>query len=161
MQEALSLNMSKMYTSIAAMLVESAAVFSILGIVLIVMAVRNDPLTFAFAHIWSMFSVESPVLPPSKPNINRVPHSLQSLSPQMIILRVSMGSRWYRESVNDVSMSFVLARPATFHEGSQGVCTTSSSTCNTEDPISSPRMPPASSSDILTKEHMGRVDVAC
>jgi hypothetical protein len=161
MREALSLNMSNMYTNIAAMLVESAAVFSILGIVLIVMAVRNDPLTFTFAHIWSMFSVESPVLPPPKSDINRVSHLLQSLSPQMIILRVSMGSGWYRETVNEVSTALVLARRATFHEGSQGVCMTISSTCNTEDPISGPRMPPADSSDILIKEHMGTADVAC
>jgi hypothetical protein len=161
MREALSLNMSNMYANIAAMLVESAAVFSILGIVLIVMAVRNDPLTFTFAHIWSMFSVESPVLPPPKSDINRVSHLLQSLSPQMIILRVSMGSGWYRETVNEVSTALVLARRATFHEGSQGVCMTISSTCNTEDPISGPRMPPADSSDILIKEHMGTADVAC
>ena len=74
MREALSTNMSKsnMYTSIAVMLVESAAVFSIIGIGLIVMAARNDPLTFVFSHVWSMFSVESPVLPLLKANLNFV-----------------------------------------------------------------------------------------
>jgi hypothetical protein len=161
MRETHSLNMSKMYASIAAMLVESAAVFSILGIVLIVMAVRNDPLTFAFAHVWSMFSVESHVLPLLKANLNHFSRLLQSLSPQMIILRVSMGSSWHEETVNEISTTFVPARPATFPEGSQGVCMTTSSTCSSEDPVYGPRTPLVDSSDMLTKEHMGTGDVAC
>jgi len=56
---ALSPEMSSMYTSIAAMLIESAAPISILGIGLIIIAARNEPIIFAFAYIWTMFCVES------------------------------------------------------------------------------------------------------
>jgi hypothetical protein len=58
LREMHSPEMSNMYTGIAAMLVESAAVFSILGIGVIVMAARNDPLIFALSHVWTIFSVE-------------------------------------------------------------------------------------------------------
>jgi len=48
---------SGMYTNIAAMLIESAAPFSIIGIGLLVTSVHDGPLLFAFAFVWTMFSV--------------------------------------------------------------------------------------------------------
>jgi hypothetical protein len=59
MGEVLDPEMSRMYTSIAAMLIESAAPFSILGIGFIVTAARDEQFVFAFAFVWSMFCVES------------------------------------------------------------------------------------------------------
>jgi hypothetical protein len=58
-REILSPEMSRMYTSIAAMLIESAAPFSILGIGLVVTAARKGPLIFAFGYVWTTFCVES------------------------------------------------------------------------------------------------------
>jgi hypothetical protein len=58
-REVLSPEMSRMYTSIAAMLVESAAPFSILGIGLVVTAIQKGPLVFAFGYVWTTFCVES------------------------------------------------------------------------------------------------------
>jgi hypothetical protein len=58
-REVLSPDMSRMYTSIVAMLIESAAPFSILGIGLVVTAALKVPLFVAFAYVWSMFCVES------------------------------------------------------------------------------------------------------
>jgi len=57
--EILPPEMSMMYTSVAATLVESAAPLSLLGIGLVVAAAKNVPPTFAFAYVWTMFCVES------------------------------------------------------------------------------------------------------
>jgi hypothetical protein len=59
MREVLSPEMSSMYTSIATMLIESAAPFSILGIGLVVTAAQKGPLVFAFGYVWSIFCVKS------------------------------------------------------------------------------------------------------
>jgi hypothetical protein len=48
---------SGMYTNLVAMLVESAAPFSILGIGFLVTLVRNVPLLYAFGYVWTMFCV--------------------------------------------------------------------------------------------------------
>ena len=63
-REVLSPEMSRMYTSIAAMLIESAAPFSILGIGLVVTAAQKGPLVFAFGFVWTTFCVESQFLTP-------------------------------------------------------------------------------------------------
>ena len=52
--------MSRMYTNIAAMVVESSAPFSILGIGVLVTAAHNGPLSYAFGYVWTMFYVECP-----------------------------------------------------------------------------------------------------
>jgi hypothetical protein len=54
--------MSRMYTNVAAMVVESAAPFSIVGIGLLVAVARNgdERLSYAFGHVWSIFFVEYP-----------------------------------------------------------------------------------------------------
>ena len=57
-REVLTPETSKMYTSIAAMLIESAAPFTILGIVVVVIGAQEKPLTWGFAYIWAMFCVE-------------------------------------------------------------------------------------------------------
>ena len=54
----LSPETSRMYTSVAATLIESAAPLSILGIGLVITAAKNVPPTFAFAYVWTMFCVE-------------------------------------------------------------------------------------------------------
>jgi len=58
-REALTSEMSRVYTSIAAILIESAAPFSIIGIGVVVTAAQKGPLIFAFAYIWGMFCVGS------------------------------------------------------------------------------------------------------
>src|SRR5260221_1938434 len=49
---ALSPEMSRMYTSVVAVLIESAAPFTVIGIGLVIVTARNSPLTFAFSDIW-------------------------------------------------------------------------------------------------------------
>ena len=51
--------MCGMYTSVATMLIESAAPFTIIGIGLVVVAAGNGPLIDAFCYVWSVFCVES------------------------------------------------------------------------------------------------------
>ena len=58
-REVLSPEMSRMYTSVVAILIESAAPLSILGIGLVIAAAQKSPLMFAFAWVWSLFCVES------------------------------------------------------------------------------------------------------
>jgi hypothetical protein len=49
--------LSKMYINLAAMLVESAAPFSILSIGLLVNLVLDEPLSYAFGYVWNVFCV--------------------------------------------------------------------------------------------------------
>jgi hypothetical protein len=62
-REVLSPEMSRTYTSIVAILIESAAPFSILGIGLVVTAALELPLFLAFTYVWTMFCVESHAFP--------------------------------------------------------------------------------------------------
>jgi hypothetical protein len=62
-RSALSPEMSSMYTSVTAMLIESAAPFSILGIGLVITGTQNKPPLFAFCFVWGMFCVESSLFP--------------------------------------------------------------------------------------------------
>jgi len=62
----------------------------------------------------------------------------QSLSPQMIILRVAMGRGWLKETVNEINMTLAFANPPTVQGQGQGVCTTIH---NTEGSIIGPGTP--------------------
>lgn len=107
-RELLAPELSRTYTSIAAMLIESAAPFTVLGIGLVVTEAQGGPLAIAFSYVWGMFC---------------------SLSPQMIILRVAMGHGLLKESVEEISTGLVFAdapaRPT--EKGSNGTLTTSDS----------------------------------
>jgi hypothetical protein len=46
--------MSRMYTNIAAMLVESSAPLSIIGIGILITSVNNGSITYAFGYVWTM-----------------------------------------------------------------------------------------------------------
>jgi hypothetical protein len=59
MREVLSPELSIMYTNIAAILIESAAPLSIVGIGFVVTAAQKGPLMFAFFDVWIMLCVES------------------------------------------------------------------------------------------------------
>jgi hypothetical protein len=71
----------------------------------------------------------------------------------MIILIVSMGRGWLKETVNEIETP-VFAEPTTTHEQSREVCMTIN---NTEDSMSVPRMP-AESSEISIKKQMCTAD---
>lgn len=86
--------MSRTYTSVAAMLIESAAPFSALGIGLVVTEAQGGTLAIAFSYVWGMFC---------------------SLSPQMIVLRVAMGHGLIKETVEQMSTEIVFAEPPVQH----------------------------------------------
>jgi hypothetical protein len=67
----------QVYTSAAAILIESALPFSILGIVFAVESAKNEPPQEALAFIWGIFF---------------------AISPQLIILRVAMGRAWSEDT---------------------------------------------------------------
>jgi len=97
----LSPEMSRTYTSVVAVLIESAAPFTVIGISLVVVTAKSSPLTYAFSDIWSLFC---------------------SLSPQMIILRVAMGQGWRKETSKELTTTVVFAPTAVrVHEQSRGV----------------------------------------
>jgi len=58
-RDVLSPEMSSMYTSVAAMLIESAVALSILGMGLVITVALDVGPKFAFAYVWSIFCVES------------------------------------------------------------------------------------------------------
>jgi len=97
-RDVISPEMSSMYTSIATMLIESAVPFSVLGIGLVITVALDVGPKFAFAYVWSIFC---------------------SLSPQMIILRVSMGRAWLKETANELTSAVEFAEPVTTHEQSR------------------------------------------
>jgi hypothetical protein len=57
-REVLSPELSRTYTSVAAMLIESAAPFTALGIGLVITEAQGGPLAIAFSYVWGMFCVE-------------------------------------------------------------------------------------------------------
>ncbi|TFY68130.1 hypothetical protein EVG20_g3679 [Dentipellis fragilis] len=78
----LSPDMAKMYTSIMAILVESALPFSVLGIGFVVTYAKSSPTEFAFACVWGTFCV-SPYSRPSSlppPSEASVPLPLNPIS---------------------------------------------------------------------------------
>jgi len=78
MRAVLAKERAEVYTGVIAILVESALPFTLLGIAYLVTYVRGDPEALAFADIWGAFV---------------------ALSPQAIILRVSMGAAWSKKTV--------------------------------------------------------------
>jgi len=133
---ALSPEMSGVYTGIAAILIESAAPFTIIGIGVVVTQARNTSVALAFAYIWGAFC---------------------SLSPQMIILRVSMGHGWLKETVKEVNTAIVFAEPAQRHAQSHQSRMTAHTMSTDSSPIS-PRMA-ANKSDVSVKMDMSTADV--
>ncbi|KAJ7510321.1 hypothetical protein B0H11DRAFT_2269720 [Mycena galericulata] len=79
MQQVLGKERAEVYTGVVAILVESALPFTLLGIGYLITYVRSEPEALAFADIWGCFV---------------------SLSPQAIILRVSMGAAWSRKTAS-------------------------------------------------------------
>jgi len=80
----------RVYTSAAAILIESALPFSILGIVFAVESAKNEPPQEALAFIWGTFF---------------------ALSPQLIILRVAMGRAWSDNTEKKLTSSMAFKNP--------------------------------------------------
>ncbi|KAJ7102361.1 hypothetical protein B0H15DRAFT_328206 [Mycena belliarum] len=70
------------YTGIVACLLESALPLTVFGIVYVILYARNSPYAFCFVQIWADFC---------------------AISPQIIILRVSIGKAWSKDTVASVS----------------------------------------------------------
>ncbi|KAJ7454835.1 hypothetical protein FB451DRAFT_1279543 [Mycena latifolia] len=78
----LGTEVTKRYTGLLAILVESALPFTLLGIGYLATYIKQVPESLAFAGVWGAFV---------------------SLSPQAIIMRAAMGAAWTRETVSRVS----------------------------------------------------------
>ncbi|KAF7318287.1 hypothetical protein HMN09_00337400 [Mycena chlorophos] len=76
----LSKERAGVYTSVIAILIESAAPFTILGIVTLGVYIKNLPEALFFTDVWG---------------------GLVSFTPQAIILRVAMGSAWNKHMVSE------------------------------------------------------------
>jgi hypothetical protein len=59
LHEVLAPKVARVYTNITAMLIESAAPISILGIGVVITSARNAALAFAFGYVLNAFYVES------------------------------------------------------------------------------------------------------
>jgi len=97
----------------------------------------------------------SPYMHPSGELLNHVSLFRQSLSPQMIILRVSMGRGWLKETANEFNSALEFAQPATPQEQSQEACMAVYNT----DPISGPSTPD-NRSDASASKDMSKTGVA-
>ncbi|KAL0578483.1 hypothetical protein V5O48_003532 [Marasmius crinis-equi] len=86
MLNALGPQHAKMYTSIIAIMVESAAPFTVLGIIYVITYARHSPTSIAFVQVWGDFC---------------------ALSPQLIILRVAMGQAWSKETCGRLTSTHI------------------------------------------------------
>jgi len=73
---------AKMYTSLVAILIESAALFTALGIVYVIVYARKSQSSIALVQVWGDFC---------------------AISPQLIILRVAMGQGWTKDTVGKLT----------------------------------------------------------
>ncbi|KIK58063.1 hypothetical protein GYMLUDRAFT_246427 [Collybiopsis luxurians FD-317 M1] len=73
---------AKEYTGINALLVESAALFTILGVSYIIVYARHDPTSVALVQVWGDFC---------------------AISPQLIILRSAMGCGWTKDTAEQLT----------------------------------------------------------
>ncbi|PBK74213.1 hypothetical protein ARMSODRAFT_951814 [Armillaria solidipes] len=80
---------AKMYTSIIALMVESALPFTVLGIIFIATYVRASPAEWTMAPTWGSFVI---------------------ISPQLIILRVATGRAWTKATMTNVTRSLEYAQ---------------------------------------------------
>jgi hypothetical protein len=91
---ALTPGISDVYTGVVAVLVESAAPFTILGIGFLIAFAKELDVEIAFAFIWG---------------------TLCAVSPQLIIMRVSMGKAWSKSTVSQFAghnSTMVFHRPS-------------------------------------------------
>lgn len=96
---ALGKEQAKMYTSVASMLIESAAPCSLLGIMFLVPYARGDGVAIAFGQVWA---------------------KLTCISPQLIILRVVTGRAWSKEVVTQARSDAVFRTKPT-HNLTSGI----------------------------------------
>ncbi|THV02666.1 hypothetical protein K435DRAFT_852690 [Dendrothele bispora CBS 962.96] len=91
---------TSVYTGVVAILVESALPFSIVGIIFAALLGKDNPVELVFTSVWG---------------------TLAAISPMLIILRVSMGYAWTRETMTQVSTGIDFHRRT---EGTFGTETT-------------------------------------
>ncbi|KAG7443415.1 uncharacterized protein BT62DRAFT_935031 [Guyanagaster necrorhizus] len=92
-RETLPSELTNTYTGISAMMLESAAPFTISGIVYVIAFAVKSPSQQVFAGIWGV---------------------MVALSPQLIITRVAMGIAWNKDMVDRFSDSFRVNSSRTF-----------------------------------------------
>ncbi|KAK0195719.1 hypothetical protein F5146DRAFT_301745 [Armillaria mellea] len=107
---------AKMYTSIVALMVESALPFTVLGIIFIAAYVRESPAEWTMAPTWGSFVI---------------------ISPQLIILRVATGIAWTKATVTNVTRSLEYAQRTSTTMGIENTVTVDgdpAATNSTSDP---------------------------
>lgn len=102
------------YISIAAMLLESAAPYAIVGLIFIITYARNSNVQNLVLPVLSQIMVRRPSFPPPATHDGRLIGSLQCISPEVIILRVAIG-RATNSTVRtpEASMRFGNPHPST------------------------------------------------
>jgi hypothetical protein len=96
--QALGRDSARMYTSVSSILIESAAPYSLVGIMFLIPYAMGSATAISFGQVWAKLTVSSPSL-----FLDRLTYSpstfLQCLSPQLIVLRVVTGRAWGREVI--------------------------------------------------------------
>ncbi|THU91641.1 hypothetical protein K435DRAFT_727002 [Dendrothele bispora CBS 962.96] len=101
---------TKMYTSVVSMMVESALPFTTLGIAYVISYAKHSPTSIAFVQVWGDFA---------------------ALSPQLIILRISLGKGWTRDTVDRLASTHL-----TFDDTYANTVFSGGSTTKMDSPIS-------------------------
>lgn len=95
-REVLGEQNARLYTGAIAILVESAAPYTLIGIVFLIPYARSSPVGAAVGQIWAKFTVSPrPRAPVSPPLIVRP----QCLAPQAIIFRIVSDQAWCRDTM--------------------------------------------------------------
>ncbi len=92
---------AKLYTSVASILIESAAPYSITGIIFLVPYARGDLVSVALGQVWAKCTVRHPLMFESL-QITSLIFAHQCLAPQLIVLRVVSDRAWTRDTIDQV-----------------------------------------------------------
>ncbi|KAF7792947.1 hypothetical protein EIP86_004050 [Pleurotus ostreatoroseus] len=87
------------YTNVAAVLIESAAPYTLAGIMVLIPYARGNLVSVALGQVWTKLTVR----PSSYASMPSDPSVVQCISPQWIILRVASGRAWSKETVERVT----------------------------------------------------------
>lgn len=89
---------ARTYTSVAAIMVESAAPYSLFGIAFLIPYARGSLVSITFGQVWAKITVRFSIFPDPRRAYSNSVLFPQCLAPSLIILRVVTDKAWTKET---------------------------------------------------------------
>lgn len=90
---------AKVYTGVASVLIESAAPYSLVGMMFLIPYAIGNGTAVSFGQVWAKIAVGPPLLHTNNTDDNK---NVQCLSPLLIVFRVVNGKAWGRELISQI-----------------------------------------------------------